>query len=61
VPHAIGSLKRPLSNEAITEKFVNQSSPVIGDNAASDLAAMAWALEASPDVAQISRAAAARS
>jgi 2-methylcitrate dehydratase PrpD len=61
VPHAIGSLKRPLSNEAITEKFVNQSSLVIGDNAASDLAAMAWALEASPDVAQISRAAAARS
>jgi 2-methylcitrate dehydratase PrpD len=61
VPHAIGSLERPLSDEAITKKFVNQSNPVIGEKAASDLVTMAWALEAAPDVAEISRVAAAGS
>ena len=60
VPHAIGSLERPLSDEAITRKFVNQSNPVIGEKATSDLVAQAWALEATPDVALISHAAAAR-
>jgi 2-methylcitrate dehydratase PrpD len=59
VPHAIGSLERPLSNAAITEKFVNQSIPVIGEKAARDLLAKGWALETATDVAQISRAGAA--
>jgi 2-methylcitrate dehydratase PrpD len=59
VPHAIGSLERPLSNAAISEKFVNQSIPVIGEKAARDLLARGWALEAAMDVAQISRAGAA--
>ena len=61
VPHAIGSLERPLSDEAITRKFVNQSNLVIGEKATSDLVARAWALEATPDVAQISHASVARS
>nr|MBA3448833.1 MmgE/PrpD family protein [Pseudaminobacter sp.] len=59
VPHAIGSLERPLLNEAITTKFVNQSNPVIGEKRTHDLVAKAWALEAAPDMAGISRAAAA--
>lgn len=59
VPHAIGSLERPLSNAAISEKFVNQSIPVIGENAARDLLTRGWALEAATDVGQISRAGAA--
>jgi 2-methylcitrate dehydratase PrpD len=59
VPHAIGSLERPLSNAAISEKFVNQSIPVIGENAARDLLTGGWALEAATDVGQISRAGAA--
>jgi 2-methylcitrate dehydratase PrpD len=57
VPHAIGSLQRPLSNDTITEKFVTQSSPVIGEKAASDLAAKGWSLETLADVAEIAHSA----
>ncbi|CAH2400769.1 MmgE/PrpD family protein [Mesorhizobium escarrei] len=60
VPHAIGSLERPLSNVAIGEKFISQSIPVIGEKAARDLLARGWALETAVDVAQIARAGAAR-
>ena len=59
VPHAIGSLERPLSDAAITEKFANQSVPVIGEGATRDLIANGWALETTADVAAIARAAAA--
>ena len=59
VPHAIGSLERPLSDAAITEKFANQSVPVIGEGATRDLIAHGWALETTADVAAIARAAAA--
>lgn len=61
VPHAIGSLERPLTNEQITTKFVNQSAPVIGEDATKELLAQAWALEATTEVGQISRATAPRS
>lgn len=61
VPHAVGSLERPLSDEEITRKFVNQSIPVIGGKAAEELAAKAWALEASADAGELSRATATRS
>jgi 2-methylcitrate dehydratase PrpD len=60
VPHAIGSLERPLSNEAIGEKFVTQSVPVIGETASRALLAMGWALESSGDVAAIASASAAQ-
>ncbi|GGD23788.1 MmgE/PrpD family protein [Aureimonas glaciei] len=60
VPHAIGSLERPLSNEAIGEKFVTQSVPVIGEVASRALLAMGWALESSDDVAAIASASAAQ-
>jgi 2-methylcitrate dehydratase PrpD len=60
VPHAIGSLERPLSNEAIGEKFVTQSVPVIGEPASRALLAMGWALESSDDVAAIASASAAQ-
>lgn len=61
VPHAIGSLERPLSNEAISEKFVNQSVPVIGESATHELVRLGWAIETSADVSEICRAGAARS
>jgi 2-methylcitrate dehydratase PrpD len=60
VPHAIGSLERPLSNDAIGEKFVTQSVPVIGEAASRALLAMGWALESTDDVAGIARASAAQ-
>jgi 2-methylcitrate dehydratase PrpD len=59
VPHAIGSLERPLSDNAIGKKFTDQSVPVIGEAAAGSLLDMGWAIETSPDVAAIARAAAA--
>jgi 2-methylcitrate dehydratase PrpD len=60
VPHAIGSLERPLSDAAISEKFVDQSIPVIGDDATQALLAIAWKLESLTDVAEIARAGAGR-
>jgi 2-methylcitrate dehydratase PrpD len=58
VPHAIGSLERPLSNEAIGEKFVKQSTFVIGEEASRNLLDAAWKLEQTADVAELSRASA---
>jgi 2-methylcitrate dehydratase PrpD len=59
VAHAIGSLERPLSNEAINAKFVKQSSAIIGETAAKDLLAKAWAVETTSEIASISLASAA--
>jgi hypothetical protein len=59
VAHAIGSLERPLSNEAINAKFVKQSSAIIGETAANDLLAKAWAVETTSEIASISLASAA--
>lgn len=58
VPHAIGSLERPLSDAAITEKFARQAAPVIGESATTTLIADAWALASAPDVAAIATASA---
>ncbi|KQT53178.1 2-methylcitrate dehydratase [Aureimonas sp. Leaf454] len=58
VPHALGSLERPLSDEAITDKFARQSAPVIGESATTDLIAKAWALASTADVATIAKASA---
>ena len=53
----IGSLERPLSNEAITEKFARQSVPVLGEKATAELIATAWKLAELDDVAVVARAA----
>lgn len=58
VAHAVGSLERPLSDEAITEKFVRQSALVIGEDATKALVAKAWEVESAPDVAAIALASA---
>ena len=51
--------ERPLADEAITEKFVRQSAPVMGEEATERLVSAAWELESAADVAAIARAAAA--
>ena len=56
VEHAIGSLERPLSNEALNEKFLGQAVPVLGKGA-EDLLALAWRVETVADMAIIARAA----
>lgn len=56
VEHAIGSLEKPLSNEAITEKFARQSVPILGEEATENLIALAWKLPETSDVGAIVRA-----
>jgi len=59
VPHAIGSLARPLTDAMITEKFTTQSALVIGQAKARALVDKAWALETASDMRDIALAAAA--
>jgi 2-methylcitrate dehydratase PrpD len=59
VEHAVGSLEKPLSDEAITAKFVNQSVPVIGEERTKAVVELAWSLERVPEVGAIARAGAA--
>lgn len=59
VPHAIGSLERPLTDEMITEKFARQSAPVIGEEKTRALIDKAWALEETTDMRAIALASAA--
>lgn len=59
VPHAIGSLERPLTDEMITEKFANQSTPVIGEAKTRALIDKAWKVETTPDMRDIALAASA--
>ena len=57
VEHALGSLERPLSNEALTDKFARQSAPVLGEAATAELIAAAWKLAELDDVGVVARAA----
>ncbi|EAR52678.1 hypothetical protein OG2516_00589 [Oceanicola granulosus HTCC2516] len=55
VERAIGSLERPLSNEQLETKFVNQAKLVVGEEIARSLLGEAWKIE-SADPAAIARA-----
>jgi 2-methylcitrate dehydratase PrpD len=57
VEHALGSLERPLSNEALTDKFARQAAPVLGEAATAELIAAAWKLAELDDVGVVARAA----
>ena len=57
VEHAIGSLERPLSDAALTDKFARQSVPVLGEEATAELIATAWKLAELDDVGIVARAA----
>jgi 2-methylcitrate dehydratase PrpD len=56
VAHALGSLEKPLSNEAITEKFMRQSAPILGEKPCGELIELAWNLPGAGDVGAIVRA-----
>ncbi|WP_397474614.1 MmgE/PrpD family protein [Pusillimonas sp.] len=45
IEHAIGSLERPLSDEQINDKFLRQSSEILGQNRAEEALKLAWAVE----------------
>ncbi|UHD44984.1 MmgE/PrpD family protein [Aureimonas altamirensis] len=53
VPHAIGSIERPLSDEAISEKFRRQAALVVGEDKAERLLQSAWQIGSSADAASI--------
>ena len=58
VNRAIGSTERPLSDDQLGKKFVDQASPVIGENASGTLLELAWGLasmESAPEIAVASR------
>jgi 2-methylcitrate dehydratase PrpD len=56
IVHAVGSLEKPLSDADISEKFMRQSSPILGAERTRHLLDMALLLEARPSAAAIARA-----
>ena len=55
VEHAIGSLERPLSDDALEEKFRTMADPVIGAARAGALVAACRALGDAPSVGALVR------
>lgn len=53
VDYPLGSIQRPLDDEALTAKFVSLSTEVIGAKAARDLAARVFALETMSDLNEL--------
>lgn len=56
VAHAVGSIEKPLSDDAITEKFARQAAPILGEKATDKLIGLAWNLLHNDDVGTIVRA-----
>lgn len=50
VEHAVGSLERPLTDEQLTEKFLDQCLPVLGQERADKASQWCWELEELVDV-----------
>jgi aconitate decarboxylase len=53
VDHAVGSLKLPMSDAQLTEKFLDQCQPVLGLDQAQKASEWCWALEKQEDIRQI--------
>jgi len=56
VPHAIGSLERPLSDADIEAKFKGLSDVILGEKKTADLLALAWTVGTLKDASEICRA-----
>ena len=56
VKHAIGSLEVPITNEQLQEKFLDQVSPVLGEEGAKMASETAWRLKDAGDVASLVKA-----
>jgi 2-methylcitrate dehydratase PrpD len=57
IEHAIGSKEVPMTNEQLEAKFRGLADDILGADAAAQLLALAWRIEALPDAAEICRAA----
>ncbi|KAK3055245.1 hypothetical protein LTR09_003798 [Extremus antarcticus] len=56
IDSAVGSLDKPLTNEQLTAKFVDQATLVLGEADAKSASERAWRIAESSDVAEISKA-----
>jgi hypothetical protein len=56
IERAIGSRERPLTNEQLETKFVNQASIVIGEARTRELLALAWRIDDLGEAAAVARA-----
>lgn len=56
IEHAVGSLEIPMTNEQLTDKFVDQAALVLGVEAAKSASEAAWKLVDAGDVATVLRA-----
>lgn len=56
VEHALGSVGRPLSNEQLDTKFMNQAKLVIGEKQAADLLAKSWKITELKKAADLAKA-----
>ena len=55
VDHAIGSLEVPMTDEQLTEKFIDQSALVLGPDGAKGVSDIAWQIGSSDDVCAVLR------
>jgi 2-methylcitrate dehydratase PrpD len=53
IAHCRGSRDRPLSNNELSEKFLGQAVPELGDDKAQGLLEMCWAVADAPDMAAV--------
>jgi len=54
ITNAIGSLEVPMTNEQLTEKFIDQCLPVLGDRT-KEVSDEVWKIDQSKDVAEIAK------
>jgi 2-methylcitrate dehydratase PrpD len=57
VPHALGTLARPMSDSDLEAKFRDLVAPVLPDGRTEDLIRLCWNVEDLPDIGAIARAA----
>jgi 2-methylcitrate dehydratase PrpD len=58
IDHCIGSASNPMTDEQLTQKFIQLAEPVVGKAHAKELAERSWDVEAMADTGDLARAAA---
>jgi aconitate decarboxylase len=55
IQHAVGSLEVPMTDEQLSEKFIDQSALVLGKEGAQKASEAAWKIAETTNVAEILR------
>ncbi|KAK5116744.1 hypothetical protein LTR62_007418 [Meristemomyces frigidus] len=53
IQHAVGSMEIPMSDEQLTEKFVDQAAMVLGRRKAEEASSLAWKIDEADDVVSV--------